>query len=350
MLKRTLLTLLLASSAAFAQQPAQFGEKIDVNLVLLDAVITDARGHQILGLDKDDFIVRENGVPQKIESVDYFTNRRLLNEPESKAAFKVERVHEERYFVFFFDKPSDGAFFDRLALARRAVKDFVKKDMKPDDVAAVVAHDVRLKVFSDFTADRKQLERAVDEAAMFGRGLTAASQAPARGPSILRNINTGEMINGTGTVYEALQTLADALRPIRARKDIVLFSIGIREPGEEVRGGIVLNTSRFYDPMIGALNRADVSVYPVNLLEDPNQPPFVHQTLERIAADTNGQYFRFNTSFSPALHRIENQTNGYYLIGYYTKAKNGSGFQKVNVAVKNPDFRVRARQGYSYGD
>jgi hypothetical protein len=113
------------ATAAMGQQQPQFGEKIDVNLVLLDAVVTDARGNQILGLDKDDFIVKENNVAQKIESVDYFTNRRLLNERESKAAFKVERVREDRYFVFFFDKPSDNAaFFDRLALARRAAKRF----------------------------------------------------------------------------------------------------------------------------------------------------------------------------------------------------------------------------------
>ena len=113
---------------------------------------------------------------------------------------------------------------------------------------------------------------------------------------------------------------------------------------------MIVNTSQYYDPMIRALNRADVTVYPVSLIEDPNQPPFIHQTLERIAGDTNGEYFRFNTSFGPALRRIDKMSNGYYLIGYYTQPKSGSGFQKVDVAVKNPEFRVRARQGYSYGD
>ena len=44
-------------------------------------------------------------------------------------------------------------------------------------------------------------------------------------------------------------------------------------------------------------------------------------------------------------------TNGYYLISYYTKKPQGErGFQKVNVAVKNRDFRIRARQGFSFGD
>ena len=67
----------------------QFGEKVDVNVVLVDAIVTDATGHQILGLDKDDFVVTENGQPQKIESIDYFTNRRLLNAREGNIPFKA---------------------------------------------------------------------------------------------------------------------------------------------------------------------------------------------------------------------------------------------------------------------
>ena len=350
MLKALTLSIFFAAAATAQQQP-QFGEKVNVNLVLLDAVVTDSRGNQILGLDKGDFLVTENGAPQAIESVDYFTNRQLLTSPESKASFKAERVRDARYFVFFFDKPSESAFFGRLAVARRAAADFIDKQMKPGDTVAIVGHDVRLKVFSDFTTDSRQLKRALDEAATFSRGLQNASTAPATGPSILRNIDLTRMISGSGTVYEGLEVLANSLRPIQARKDVILFSVGIVEPGEDVRGGMVINTSRYYDPMINALNRAEVSVYPVNLLDDPNQPPFVHQTLERIAADTNGEYFRFNTSFTPALRRIENLTNGYYLISYYTKKPLGErGFQKVNVEVKNRDFRIRARQGFSYGD
>ena len=86
----------LLAAPLLAQTPPKFGEKVEVNAVLVDAVVTDHTGHQILGLDKDDFIVRENGVPQQIESIDYFTNRRLLTAPEQQAAFKVERVREER--------------------------------------------------------------------------------------------------------------------------------------------------------------------------------------------------------------------------------------------------------------
>src|SRR5581483_10739938 len=188
MLKRLALSVFFAATTLAAQQtqPGKFGEKVDVNLVLLDAVVTDSRGNQILGLDKNDFVVKENGVEQPVDSVEYFTNRQLLDQPESKAAFKVERVHDNRYFVFFFDKPtSTSQFFDRLSLARQAVKNFIKNDLQPADYAAVVAHDVRLKVYSDFTNDKKQLEHAVDETATWGKGFMTSNAAP-DAPSILR--------------------------------------------------------------------------------------------------------------------------------------------------------------------
>ncbi len=345
MFKRLVASIAFAT-AAVAQQP-QFGEKIDVNLVMLDALVTDKRGNQILGLDKDDFVVTEEGNTQAIDSVEYFTNRQLLTSPEKRAEFKVERIRADRYYIFFFDKPPESQLFDRLVMARRAVQDFVDKRMQPGDLVAIVAHDVRLKVFSDFTSDKKQLKRAIEESATFSRGMTRASTT--EGPSLLRNMS-GDMVEGTGTVYQALRSLAEAVRPIHARKELVIFSVGIVEPGEQVQNGIAIGESRHYDSMIRALNQANVAVHPVNLLQDPNQPPFVHQTLQRIASETNGEYFRFNTSFFPAIKRIETMTNGYYLISYYTRhARGASGFQKVSVKLRNPEFRLRARQGYSYG-
>ncbi|HWS71990.1 MAG TPA: VWA domain-containing protein, partial [Thermoanaerobaculia bacterium] len=292
-MKRLPLFALLLSLATplFAQQiqaDKKLTETIDVNVVLLDALVTDAKGNQILGLTKDDFVVKENGVEQPVEAVDYYTNRQLLNSPEERAAFKVERVHEDRYFIFFFDKPNDSQLWDRLALARGAARKFVDEQMKAGDRVAIVGHDVRLKVYTDFTSDKLQLARAIDQVAMFGNGLREAPAA--EGASILRGLNIKDMINRTGTVYEALTLLADSTSSIHARKNLVLFSAGIREIGESSRDGVLLNTSRYYDPMVEALNSADVAVYAVNLFEDSGEMPVVHQTLDRMTADTNGQY------------------------------------------------------------
>ena len=330
-----------------AQQAPPFGERLDVNVVLLDTVVTDERGNQILGLSKDDFMVRENGVRQNIDSVDYFTSRRLLTNPEEQLPFKVEQIKEERLLIFFFDKPDGGGLFDQLARARRSVQKFIDTDMGGSDQVAIVGHDVRLKVYSDFTSNKQQLKKALNEAGTFSTGTTKA--APGNGPSILRNISTTQLVNRTGTVYEALQLVGDSVRPIRGRKNLVLFSPGVREPGEDVRNGVLLNESRYYRPMVDSLNAANVTVYAASLVAGSNVPA-IHQTLERITDATNGTYFRHALSFEPVIEHVEKASGGYYLISYRTQKPRGTrGFQKVDVSIKNPEFRVKSRAGYVYG-
>jgi VWFA-related protein len=347
---RILPLVVFVTTGAFAQDntTTTFGEKITVNTVLIDAVVTDRGGHQMLGLTKDDFVVKENGVAQTIDSVDYFTNRRLLTDQEQNANFKVERVRESRYYVLFFDKTVGSDFFDRTILARRAAQQFINERLQPGDLVAVAGHDVRLKVYSDFTNDKKKLSKALEDASAFGNGLPAARRA-SEGPSILANVEAEKMMSHSGTTYEGLTVLADSLRPIRGRKNLVLFSPGIIEPGETIRGGVILNKSRYYDPMVEALNAANVTVYPVQLSDIAGSTPALHQTLERVAADTNGEYFRYATNFTAPLKKIEAQTSGYYLISYRTEKPRGAhGFQHVNVTLKNPEFRVQAREGYLY--
>ncbi len=339
------LLALAVSTFAQSQQPLQ--EQIEVNAVLLDVIVTDARGNQILGLGPDDFVVRENGVQQTIDSVDYLTNRRLLDSTEQNAPFKVEHVSEQRYFIFFFDKPSDpGALPGRLMLARDAVRDFIRNRKKDTDLVAIAGHDVRLKIYSDFTNDRRQLERALNDAMRFGRGLSKAPEG--EGPSILRAIDAKDMVNRTGTVYQALDVLADALRPIRARKNLVLFSPGVADQDEDISSGgeLLHNRSRYLDPMLESLNAANVSVYGVQLQDVTSSVPVVHQRLDEISSSTGGEYFRLNTTFATAVNRVEQTNAGYYLLTYRPRESRGRGFQKVEVTVRNPEFRVVSRSGY----
>lgn len=347
----TLIVMILAALPVAAQEVPPLGERVEVNAVLIDAVVTDSKGNQILGLNPDDFVLTENGAPQAVDSVDYFTTRRLLTGPEEQAPFKVEQVHEERYLIFFLDKPTEGGLFDKLAQVRRAVMEFIKGDMGKKDLVAIVGHDVRLKIYSDFTSDKKQLERALEDSIHFSKGVTKPA-SPEGTPSILRNVDFNRVMDRTGRVYDAIRVLADAVRPIRARKNLVLFSAGIHEPGEEVRGGMLFNSSRYYQPMIEALQSANVSVYAANLmLEDAPVDPVFHQTLERIAQETNGEYFRQIVTFRPLIKQVEKASGGYYLLTYRPQKRPARGFQKVAVAIRNhPELRVKARPGYLYGN
>src|SRR5437867_3724109 len=134
MIKRLISLLVVVAAPLFGQQQTEpFKAKVDVSLVLIDAVVTDSRGNQILGLGKDDFVVRENGVPQSIDSVDYFTTRKLLNAPEKNAAFNVERVHDERYLIYFFDKQVGGGLNDPTRTARYELARYLQDHLHPED-------------------------------------------------------------------------------------------------------------------------------------------------------------------------------------------------------------------------
>jgi VWFA-related protein len=352
-MKRFTLALAAAILAfpALAQQQTPFQEQIDVTAVLLDVIVTDPEGNQILGLTKDDFIVKENGVQQAVESVDYFTNRILLDGREEQAPFKVESVREDRYFIFFFDKPQDPSLlFNELNLARQAVRKFVKDDMKAQDRIAIVGHDVRLKVYTDFTNDPKQIDRALNEALRFGRGVTEAPQGT--DVSLLRSIGTKRMIDETGTVYEALDALADSVSGIKARKNLVLFSPGVIDRNETISNGMITTRSQHLEPALESLNAANVTVYGVQLQRNGGATVTMlfHQRLDELSTSTGGEYFRINTNFHNAVEKIEQTNAGYYLVTYRAQHPKGtSGFQNVEVSVRNPELRVVARSGYQYG-
>jgi len=113
---------------------------------------------------------------------------------------------------------------------------------------------------------------------------------------------------------------------------------------------MLMNRSRYLDPALESLNGANVAVYGVQLQRNADTRPVFHQRLEELSQSTGGRYFRINVNFNPALEQIENTNNGYYLVTYRSPQKKGErGFQKVDVAVKNREFKVVARAGYQYG-
>src|SRR6185295_3929265 len=110
--------LLLATVAfvrpALAQTPAPkdqpiFQEKVDVTEVVLDALVTDAQGHVIVGLKKDDFVVKADGKPVELTGVTFYSDRTLKESSAALAAkgIQVDATPSDRYFVLFFDDQTE---------------------------------------------------------------------------------------------------------------------------------------------------------------------------------------------------------------------------------------------------
>lgn len=334
----------------------QFQGKVNVNEVLLDVLVTDARGNVIVGLDKSDFVVKENGKPVDLSGVAFYSNRRLVEASPTlaKQGASTEQGTEDRYFILFFEDQKDQAqeapqlLSQQLEAAKRA-RGWVDGEMLANDWVAVVSYDTRLKVQQDFTHDRKALIAAIGDAV---KGKSLEGNYPSRIDTSKASLFAGlpkgdELGRRTAKIYDALQELARSAGNIRGRKNLLLFTYGL--PGRLNTFGSFVPDKRYFEPTVQALNANNVAVYAIDLT-----PPAVEHTLSdslnKLATDTGGRYFFNVTNFSTPLDQIAKENNGYYLLSYTSDQPAGkSGFQDVTVTTTNPEFRVKARKGYEYG-
>jgi VWFA-related protein len=267
-------------------------------------------------------------------------------------------VPENRYFILFFEDQKNanadapGLLGQEIEAGRRA-KEWITKDLLPNDYVAVVSYDYKLKIHQDFTRDREALVEAVTDAVQSKDRETnwpsrVEKIAKAGGPSLLVSLPQGnELRDKTAIIYDAVRQLADATRGIVGRKNLILFSTGF---GRITNFGQYLPDPRYYPPMMQALNASNVAVYSIDLVPPGTQHP-LSNAMNQLADDTGGQYLFNFTNFLTPLNKVESENNGYYLLSYQaTHPGEKAGFQKVEVKSANPEFKVRVRQGYKYGE
>jgi VWFA-related protein len=350
-------TLALAAQAPESNSAPRFGEKVEVREVLVDALVTDQAGNVIVGLGPSDFSVKENGHEVSLTGITFYSNRRLLEGTEAavKKGIHIEQVPENRYFVLFFDDQRHevaeipNILTQQLEAGRRA-KAFVADQLLRNDWVAVASYNNKLVIYQDFTNDRALLSSAIDEATQGKEkeGNWPSRQAPAgEGPSLLARLPQGDDLGAKSrTIYAAFERLAEATTPIVGRKNIIFYGRGFGDVREFAQ---YRPDPRYYDPMMHALNSANVAVYTLDLM-----PPGTHHTLSnamnQLAQDTGGQYFWEIVNFSTPLVQITRANNGYYLLSYRSEHPAGkSGYQEVQVKTTNPEFKVTARKGYNFG-
>lgn len=356
--------LLLVAPVAPAQQQemdtepqAEFGEEVQVSEVLLDVVVTNRDGDVVVGLGPDDFVVRENGEPVEIQSVSFYSSSVPQESVDAmrEKGVKVDRDPEDRYFILFFDDQrryqSDVRvnLMQRQMQAGRDARDWVEEDLAPADWVAVVGFDYSLQIYTDFTRDRQRLLDAIDRAAAGREGMgNWPSRQKEEGPSLLDDLPQGKfLVKATPRIYDALELVAEATGDIVGRKNLVYVGFGF---GELNTFGQYRRDQRYYPDMMHALNDNNVAVYTLDVTPSGVEHP-LEAALSELATDTGGRFFPTFTSFRIPLEEVSEETSGYYLLSYRSRHEAGeSGFQKVKVDTENPEFRVRTRRGYQYGD
>lgn len=358
-----------APRATFAQAPppeeaptliAPFGAEILVSEVLLDVMVTDKKGHPILGLGPADFKITEDGKPVAVQSAVFYSNRRFAGAAPgavSGTAATGADALAPHYFIFFFDDQRRNSTDVPVLLQRqiRAGKDaieWLRSGLSPTDWVAVLGYDNRLKLFQDFSQDPAAIERAILAATTGreGRENFPSRQTPAAegAPALSPHLPTGDALREqTGTIYEALTLVAEASSPLVGRKNLMLFTMGF---GRLNRFHQYEPDPRYYEPMSQSLNDANVAVYSFDLTDTGASHPFAN-AMNQISSDTGGRYFPNVLHFKSPIEDVAQETSGYYLVSYRAEHVTGlRGFQEVDVEVANPELQVTARKGYRFGE
>jgi VWFA-related protein len=117
-------------------------------------------------------------------------------------------------------------------------------------------------------------------------------------------------------------------------KTIVLFSDGFGL-------GKIEGTLR---TAVGRMNRAGARVYAVDTRGLAGPPA---DTINSLAIDTGGLVIFNENNIGRALDTIAADNDAYYVLGYQpANAKYDGKYRRIEVRVKRPDVRVRARKGY----
>jgi VWFA-related protein len=272
--------------------------KADATLVLIPVTVTDSSNRFVLGLQKQDFHLLEDGVEQTITHLS-----------GEDAALSIGLV---------FDL--SGSMDRKLRISRQAAVQFLKT-MNPEDEVLLVAFSDHAKLISGFTSQIEELQNQL--LSLQPGGLTALLDA----------------------VDMCLQEMKNARNP---RKAILVISDG----GD--------NNSRYSSSQIQSLVReANVQLYAMGVFDTSI---FIGMTKEeisgprllaQIAEQTGGRVFAATdpNDLPSVATRIGIELRNQYVLAYTPKNETKDGkYRKVEVKVTEPagfsNLKLHWRLGY----
>jgi VWFA-related protein len=376
-----LCALLCFGAAQFTAQQVPSGGviRIDVNLVQVDAVVTDSTGKAVTNLTRDDFEVYQDGELQKLTAFDFVTVKdraamldRLrisvgprplpggVPPPSNRTMLKREDIRRTLAFVV-----DDLALsFDSGVRVRDSLKKWVNYEMEKGDLVAIVRTSAGMGSLQRFTTDKEMLFKAIDLiryqpgrvgvssfAATNGAGPTAVN--PETGEVVDVSIDRSVFLDELEHAYlvgslGAIQYVVRGLKDLPGRKSLILFSESMKftflEGPGLVRSASLTNATS--DARIRKLadeaNRSSVVIYAIDprgvvnteLTAEDNLTGLSDVEIGLVGAiraerliesqdgmivlsqKTGGLFVRNNNDMTASLRQVVDDGDGYYLLGY----------------------------------
>ncbi|HEV7798680.1 MAG TPA: VWA domain-containing protein [Pyrinomonadaceae bacterium] len=261
---------------------------ISSNLVSVPVSVMNRQGQYVVDLHRQDFRVYEDG---KEQTIVHFSN---VDQP-----FSV---------VLLIDTSGSTApFIDQI---KGAAKAFLEQLRPSDTIRPVYFHGEIKPLTAAGVNDPKLFSAAIDQ------------------------IEPGPVNMGT-RLYDAVAFGLGALKPVAARKAIVLITDGENTWGKAT--------------MKGTLREAEESDIIVYTLQYGDLLP--QKYLQQLADKTGGRYFKGGdtNSIRQSFVAVAEELRRQYVLGYHPSEPARGGVRKIRVKVNRAHVAVRARGSYTYG-
>lgn len=350
-MQRTLLAL--ASIAALhAQQP---DIRVNVDLVQIEAVVTDAKGRHVPGLAPEDFRLTVDGKVRRVSALSF-----VDGSPEpATGALQPDDVR--RAIVFMVDEThtSPENFAQLLPVMRR----FVDEKMGPRDLVSVMATRNNLGFFERFTSDKQQVRAGLNRLLrLVGDSYDLIhDQRPFTydRPGLVNLASAFMMEARHGLAMSAIERALAGLRDMPGRKAVFLLSDGIEFPLEQLNPRIgspqdpevVLRMKRRTQEVATLAGQSGVVFYTFDLktldpfFTDARRRTNLQTVPYMLAHETGGIFVQNANGLTEAVGKAMDDMTGYYLLGFYPSSDESLQGRRVNLTVRQPGLSVRARSG-----
>jgi VWFA-related protein len=298
-----ILLLFLSSAGLWGQDVPTIST--DVNLVTLLATVHDRDGRLVSDLNRDDFVLKEDGVPQKIR---YFSR-------ESDLPLTIG--------ILVDTSRSQTGVLEQESTASKTFLNQVLREGK--DQAFITHFDIRVEMLQGLTSSRSELAAALGQ-------LTIPDQFATLLYSAIRESSNNVMSKQSGR--KAIILLTDGV----AFKDPASLESAVESAQ---RADTILYSIRFSDP---------VEAYrPIRAAVLAAAKERGKQELERMAKETGGVSYAVtkNRNIEAIYTEIENSLRNQYSIGYTPPRAAADGkYHKIKLTTADRHLIVDTRDGY----
>jgi VWFA-related protein len=329
------------------QRPAKDDAQIRVRVDLVTTPVTvrDSAGHQVYDLNGSEFRVLDNGVEQKIERFEMGgvpLSVVILLESSSRVEPLLENVRRT------------GIVFTQTVLGETGE-------------AAVLSVDDTIEVLQDFTANHDHIEQKFRQLRMGTSGLRlydalgrAVEMLTTRSPDRRRVIIAVSEATDTASQIP----LGEVLRQAQLN-NVTIYGAGLSTTAAKLRSdskstgapsatppGILGRPGppgTVQTPGTEATQHGNINVIALaKILVERGSSIVADNSLEVAAAATGGMHrggFK-DSALERAISEIGGELHSQYLVSYRPAGVPAGGYHEIEIRVRRPNLRVRARPGY----